>query len=187
MRHNTSRGMYDWLITYWKVTKIHENEIIPCPRLQDAILSTLFCHNTWDSSRYLLKVSLTLSLPDLLKVFHTILMMLVWRIWSTYSGNPLTDIFPFSYNLSAQYCINNVRVNGCFCCCVCCYWCSIESSKKTKIDLLSLSIKFCCTSYVILMKILSNWRNDNDNPVNTELITNIQRPAVKFKAEGNES
>ena len=70
---------------------------------------------------------------------------------------------------------------------VCCYWCSIESSKKTKIDLLSLSIKFCGTSYVILMKILYNWRNDIDNPVNTELITNIQRPAVKFKAEGNES
>lgn len=50
--------------------------------------------------------------------------------------------------------------------------------------MLSLSIKFCGTSYVILMKILYNWRNDIDNPVNTELITNIQRPAVKFKAEG---
>lgn len=63
----------------------------------------------------------------------------------------------------------------------------LNHPKKTKIDLLSLSIKFCGTSYVILMKILYNWRNDINNPVNTELITNIQRPAVKFKAEGNES
>ena len=53
-----------------------------------------------------------ISLVILLTVYHTVLLMLVWRIGIGSTYNPLTDICLYCYRLSARYCIDIVRRNS---------------------------------------------------------------------------
>ena len=53
-----------------------------------------------------------ISLVILLTVYHTILLMLVWRIWYWMNYNYPNWYFPLVHHLSAWYCIDIVRRNS---------------------------------------------------------------------------
>ena len=55
-------------------------------------------------------LTLKISLVILLTVCHTVLVMLVWRIWDGINLLPLIDIFPSSQHLSSLS-LMSLRVN----------------------------------------------------------------------------
>ena len=55
-------------------------------------------------------LTLKISLVILLTVCHTVLVMLVWRIWDGINLLPLIDIFPSSQHLSS-WSLMSLRVN----------------------------------------------------------------------------